>query len=111
MSSKNPCINCITYAICKANIVDHIRQTLIINDSTKTLLYNSWTWEEIMISGYHIYLENKCSLIKSYVRDYYPHEKNIISVDPQGVMLQAEVIYQVMYKSFNLKEPHIKEKL
>lgn len=94
MSEKNPCINCITYAICQARVVDGLHLSI------------PYPWRGSILIAYYIRLDERCSLIKNYITDLVEKANTIDPSQPyttyKKVKLREKMIYQVMEESFNL---------
>lgn len=111
LTDKPPCINCITYAICKARLADYGQQSFQshLQNKIKDVAYPQ-PWRESILIAYYVRLHEKCSLIKNYIEEQLKkkHSKDIYkhTYDEYIKVKSREVIiYQTMKEAFNIEQP------
>lgn len=105
MSDKNPCIDCITYAICKPKVMDFIKQSFpfITNPSDDTYPYQ---WRDSIISAYYIHFKDRCSLIVSYIKSQKkldPNTSYYLEMQIGNMGIRDQIIHQAMCQSFQIE--------
>ena len=90
----NPCINCITYAICKSQYIDKYNQlksdNIIKHDGMKEDEAQGITYVKPVIAAYNRTLLIKCSIIQKYLSAL--HKTNDYISAPKTNMLRDTFI-------------------
>jgi len=84
----NPCINCITYAICKSQYIDKYNQ--LISDNIIKHGMKEITYVKPVIAAYNRTLLIKCSIIQKYLSAL--HKTNDYISAPKTNMLRDTFI-------------------
>lgn len=101
MSNEIPCFNCITYAICKTQIIDRVISSLnnIENYNNNNPQMRDTT-NEIMFAYYNI-LFQKCQILHSYIR---PETKRVQERDLEPLESDIPTICVILDDAFNIRK-------
>lgn len=111
MSTKSPCIDCITHAICKITFIDFLSDILLVYRSSQSNPKNIPldVMESIINLTYQLTIREKCSIIENHVRQLTRLSTNEIikrkeQEDKNSYHYMTQIIYQIMYEAFDIKD-------